>query len=232
MIPESNFSRNLSEVLSQIESACSQSGRSFDEIRLLPVTKNWPSDAIQYCLRASLDQVGENRVQEAREKMKSLQNVKFELIGHLQRNKVKDVVGNFYRIQTIDSIKLLERVATLAKDKSVKQKILIQVNAGNDPAKFGISMESAESLVEKALGLESIELEGLMTIAPFVPENLSIARRCFNNLQVLKNKLVERTGAGLHELSMGMSADLSEAIAEGATMIRVGSALFGNRQIR
>ena len=105
----------------------------FDEIRLLPVTKNWPSDAIQYCLRANLDQVGENRVQEAREKMKSLQNVKFELIGHLQRNKVKDVVGNFYRIQTIDSIKLLERVAILAKDKSVKQKILIQVNAGNDP---------------------------------------------------------------------------------------------------
>ena len=161
--------------------------------------------------------------------MKSLQNVKFELIGHLQRNKVKDVVGNFYRIQTIDSIKLLERVAILAKDKSVKQKILIQVNAGNDPAKFGVSMESAESLVEKALALESIELEGLMTIAPFAPENLSIARRCFNNLQVLKQKLVEKTGAGLDELSMGMSADLSEAIAEGATMIRVGSALFGNR---
>ena len=95
--------------------------------------------------------------------------------------------------------------------------------------KFGVSMESAESLVEKALALESIELEGLMTIAPFVPENLSIARRCFNNLQVLKQKLVEKTGAGLDELSMGMSADLSEAIAEGATMIRVGSALFGNR---
>ena len=90
-------------------------------------------------------------------------------------------------------------------------------------------MESAESLVEKALALESIELEGLMTIAPFAPENLSIARRCFNNLQVLKQKLVEKTGAGLDELSMGMSADLSEANAEGATMIRVGSALFGNR---
>ena len=232
MIQESKFTQNLIEVLSQIESACVQSSRSADEIRLLPVTKNWPSDAIQYCRRANLKQVGENRVKEALEKMKLSQNCKFELIGHLQRNKVKDVVGKFYRIQTIDSVRLLERVATFAKQKSVKQKILVQVNAGNDPAKFGISLEGAESLVEKALAFESIELEGLMTIAPFAPENLSIARRCFNNLQNLKQKLVEKTGAQLHELSMGMSADLTEAIAEGATMIRVGTALFGSRNQR
>jgi pyridoxal phosphate enzyme (YggS family) len=153
----------------------------------------------------------------------------FELIGHLQSNKVNLATGNFARIQTVDSMKLLERIGAASEKKSTYQKILIQVNAGDDPAKFGITVDEAEPLVERALEINSIRLNGLMTIAPFAEGDTKVASKCFAKLRILKDRLELKTGAELPELSMGMSGDLKEAIVEGATIVRVGSALFGKR---
>ena len=229
MITQEEFFQNLSDLNSRIEDACEKSGRPRSSLTLLPVTKNWPSEVVKYCKNAGLKTVGENRVQEAIEKMSDVPNFDFELIGHLQSNKVNMATGNFARIQTVDSMKLLERIGAASEKKSKCQKILIQVNAGDDPAKFGITVDEAELLVERALEINSIQLNGLMTIAPFIEGDTKVASKCFAKLRVLKERLELKTGAELPELSMGMSGDLTEAIAEGATIVRVGSALFGKR---
>jgi pyridoxal phosphate enzyme (YggS family) len=232
MITQEEFFRNLSDLNDRIEDACEKSGRTKSSLTLLPVTKNWPSEVVKYCKNAGLKTVGENRVQEGIEKMSDVPDFDFELIGHLQSNKVNLATGNFARIQTVDSMKLLERIGAASEKKSTYQKILIQVNAGDDPAKFGITVDEAELLVERALEINSIRLNGLMTIAPFAEGDTKVASKCFAKLRILKDRLELKTGAELPELSMGMSGDLKEAIAEGATIVRVGSALFGKRVTR
>jgi pyridoxal phosphate enzyme (YggS family) len=138
-------------------------------------------------------------------------------------------VGKFSSIQTIDSLKLMDRVNSVALLNDLIQPVLLQVNAGNDPAKFGVSIENTESLLEHALTLNGICIDGFMTIAPYDPQNKSVARSCFSNLRNLRDRMSERFDCRFSKLSMGMSGDMDEAIAEGSTMIRVGSALFGNR---
>lgn len=230
MIEEQDFYSNYQKVKHAIEIACEKCSRSVNEITLLPVTKNWPVDAVNYCKNAGINIVGENRVQEAIEKMDKVDAVEFELIGHLQRNKVKQVVGSFMRIQTVDSLKLLERIGNFASSMKCKQRVLLQVNAGNDPAKYGVSVENAHPLLEKALQINSLTVDGLMTIAPYAPDDISVAQICFSKLRELRDELEVNFGVELSELSMGMSDDLPTAISEGSTMIRVGSALFGHRQ--
>lgn len=229
MISENDFSLNLASVRERLENACNQNGRSSEEVTLLPVTKNWPSDAVELCRNAGIFRVGENRVQEAVTKMESVEAVDFDLIGHLQGNKAKQAVGKFSCIQSVDSEKLLEKLARLADERDLTQKILLQVNAGNDPAKFGISIENCSLIVEKALKLQSLEVLGFMTIAPFDPENKNTAKETFAKLRKLRDEMSFAFGRSFTELSMGMSGDLDEAISEGSTMIRVGSALFGER---
>lgn len=229
MINKSEFSNNLSAVKKQIKDVCDISGRSLDEVKLLPVTKNWPVEAVSYCMDHGIERVGENRVQEAIKKMDVQKGMKFELIGHLQSNKAKLAVGAFNRIQSIDSSKILNLVGRLAKEKNIVQEVLLQVNAGNDPAKYGISIEEARQLLEEALGISSISVEGFMTIAPYAPNNNEVSRQCFSKLRELRDNLAHTYGMKFGELSMGMSGDLKEAISEGSTMIRVGSALFGQR---
>ena len=150
---KSEFSTNLSTVKKQIQDACDSSDRSLDEVRLLPVTKNWPVEAVSYCMAHGIVRVGENRVQEALAKMDVEKGMEFELIGHLQSNKAKLAVGAFNRIQSIDSSKILNLVGRLAKEKNIVQEVLLQVNAGNDPAKYGIPIEEARQLLEEALGI-------------------------------------------------------------------------------
>ena len=229
MIKETEFLENLSKVKREIASSCLKYGRSLDEITLLPVTKNWPIDAVTFCRNSKIKSVGENRVQEALSKMDGNQSMNFELIGHLQSNKAKHVVGKFSSIQTIDSLKLMDRVNSVALLNDLIQPILLQVNAGNDPAKFGVSIEDTEALLEHALTLNGICVDGFMTIAPYDLQNKSVARSCFSNLRNLRDQMSERFDCRFSKLSMGMSGDMDEAIAEGSTMIRVGSALFGNR---
>lgn len=229
MINEGVFSKNLFKVRGEIAISCKKHGRCTDEITLLPVTKNWPIDAVNYCRNSGIKIVGENRVQEALGKMTGNESINFELIGHLQSNKAKHVVGKFSSIQTVDSKKLLDRINSLALLNNVTQSVLVQVNAGNDPAKFGISMEDTESLLEHASSLKGVCVDGFMTIAPYDPLNKSVARSCFSNLRNLRDQMSDRFGCNFSKLSMGMSGDIDEAIAEGSTMIRVGSALFGSR---
>ena len=230
MISEKEFSRNLSTVKEQIEKACDKYGRSAEDVTLLPVTKNWPVDAVKICEVNGIKRVGENRVQEALQKMESTPGTNYDLIGHLQSNKAKMVVGKFSCIQSVDSFKILDKLAKIANELNVKQPILLQVNAGEDPAKFGISIEEVTEVLGKALNLSSLRVDGFMTIAPYAPKNNKIARDCFANLCRLRDTMSEECKMTFKDLSMGMSGDLNEAIAEGSTMIRVGSSLFGHRE--
>ena len=230
MITEAEFSENLTAVRLEIEKACVQAGRSPDEVTLLPVTKNWPVEAVRYCHNANLTKVGENRVQEAKLKMGSINGIEWELIGHLQSNKVNQAIECFSRIQSVDSSKLLNRINHASNKRGLVTRILLQVNTGNDPAKFGVSAEDANLLMEEALKLENLKVEGLMTVAPIDSTQNICPANAFSSLRILGEKLSNEFGVPLNELSMGMSGDLKHAILEGSTVIRVGSSLFGSRK--
>ncbi|HNW42129.1 MAG TPA: YggS family pyridoxal phosphate-dependent enzyme, partial [Opitutaceae bacterium] len=147
---------------------------------------------------------------------------------HLQSNKAKLAVAHFDRVQSVDSEKLLRVLAQAAEAQSKTLPVLLQINAGNDPAKFGAEPADAPRLLELALALPTLRVEGLMTIAP-LSEDRDVARRTFANLRTIRDTLSAQFGVALPELSMGMSGDLAEAIAEGSTLVRVGTALFGQR---
>ena len=230
MITEKEFQNNLSILRERLAEACALSNRSVEEVQILPVTKNWPVQAVHYSQRAGFSRVGENRVQEALEKKSSVEGMEWDLIGHLQSNKAKQVIGQFSRVQTVDSSKLLGKLHLASTKLNVKTGILIQVNTGNDPAKNGILEEQCEEFVEKTLGYSSLILEGFMTMAPFAPDDPKVARNAFSRLRNLKDQMSSQFNIPLPELSMGMTGDLGEAVAEGRTMIRVGSALFGQRE--
>jgi pyridoxal phosphate enzyme (YggS family) len=155
--------------------------------------------------------------------------VRWELIGHLQSNKAKIAATHFGRIQSVDSEKLLNVLDRAAGELGRKLPVLLQVNAGNDPAKFGAEPADAPRLLDLALAKPHLQVDGLMTIAP-LSDDPAVARRTFANLRAIRDQLAARTGAPLRELSMGMSGDLDAAIAEGSTLVRVGSALYGARE--
>ena len=230
MISYGEFADNCKRLEERIRKAADASGRKFEEVAVLPVTKTHPVAAAQYSAQYGFKSVGENRVQEAVEKIaQNAADIEWELIGHLQTNKAKAAAANFARIQSVDSIKLLAKLDKEAAEISKTQRVLLQINAGRDPAKFGAEIEEAPALLECALGLENISVEGLMTIAP-LDEDLDTASHCFANLRNLRDGLETKFSVKLRELSMGMSGDLERAIAEGSTVIRVGSFLFGERE--
>lgn len=229
MIIREVFLNNLAALRQQVADACATCGRNPEEVSLLPVTKNWPVDAVEYCVSAGIHRVGENRVQEVALKQEQIDGVHWELIGHLQSNKVNHAVGRFARIQTLDSVKLIRKVQATAERINHPTAVLLQVNAGNDPAKYGFKLEESAFALDEILKSSHLRVDGLMAIAPFAPEEPSIARDCFDKLAELRQSLQNSHGVRLNELSMGMSDDLVHAIAAGSTMIRVGSALFGNR---
>ncbi len=212
-----------------MKAACIRAGRPAAEVRLLAVTKTHPAAAAEYAARYGLRAVGENRVQEGMEKRaQCTMPLAWELIGHLQSNKAKLAVAHFDRVQSVDSEKLLRVLAQAAEAQSKTLPVLLQINAGNDPAKFGAEPADAPRLLELALTLPALRVEGLMTIAP-LSEDRDVARRTFANLRTIRDTLSAQFGVSLPELSMGMSGDLAEAIAEGSTLVRVGTALFGQR---
>ena len=229
MISRASFLENLERIQERIALACDRYGRNQEEVCLLPVTKNWPVDAVAHCQSAGIERVGENRVQEARAKQEQISGVQWDLIGHLQSNKINQVVGNFARIQTVDSVKLIKKLQIAAENKGQKCDIFLQVNAGNDPAKYGFMVDEVADALDQVLESPSLNIEGLMTIAPFAPEDPQVAQSCFQRLAKLRDSLQNSHHLSLQHLSMGMSDDLESAIAEGSTMIRVGSALFGTR---
>ncbi|HAV11902.1 MAG TPA: YggS family pyridoxal phosphate-dependent enzyme [Opitutae bacterium] len=230
MISYDEFSQNLATVEARIVSACKRAKRSRESVLLMPVTKNHPVAAVDYAQRAGLLSVGENRVQEAASKVKEGSDlaVRWELIGHLQSNKAKDAVAIFDRVQSVDSMKLLGRLNRQAEEQGKRLPILLQCNTGEDPNKYGFRVDEMESALEAALNAESLEVDGLMTIAP-LDDDPEIAKTAFIGLRELRDQLAERFHVELRELSMGMTGDLEIAIAAGSTQIRVGTALYGSR---
>lgn len=213
--------------------ACRAAGRDPRSAVLLPVTKTHPATAADYVARYGLTAVGENRVQELVEKRAQVTTpLRWELIGHLQSNKAKLAAQHCHRVQSADSDKLLRQLDRAAGELGKTLAVLLQVNAGHDPAKFGAEPADAPRLLETALTLPHLQVDGLMTIAPLgttPDETAALARRTFANLRTIRDDLARRSGRPLQELSMGMTGDYAAAIAEGSTMIRVGTALFGLR---
>ncbi|OIO58562.1 MAG: YggS family pyridoxal phosphate-dependent enzyme [Verrucomicrobia bacterium CG_4_10_14_3_um_filter_43_23] len=229
MISYTEFQENLKDLNQQIVDACAACGREASSVRILPVTKTFPVEAVEYAYKAGFLSIGENRVQEAIAKKEGCNaSIEWELIGHLQSNKVNAAVSLFDRIQSVDSLKLLSKINHAAELEGKTIRILVQVNAGKDPAKFGLSIRDTKPFFQEALTFRHLKIEGLMTIAP-LDEDLSVAREAFSNLRKIRDQLVTEFGIALPELSMGMTADLQEAIREGSTMVRVGSGLFGSR---
>lgn len=225
----SEFQARADHVRALIEAACTKSGRRPEEVELLAVTKNHDVWAPEFAAKYGLRAVGENRVQEGVEKRsKCSAKLCWELIGHLQSNKAKLAVEHFGRVQSVDSTKLAEQLNKAATAQNKTLSVLLQINAGRDPAKFGAEIEESDALLEQVQKCTALRVEGLMTIAP-LSEDRAVARNCFATLRELRDRLALRSGLPLTVLSMGMSGDLEEAVAEGSTQIRVGTALFGAR---
>jgi PLP dependent protein len=223
------FAQRAAAVRAAIAAAASAAGRAPSEIELLAVTKSHPPAAAEYAARFGLRAVGENRVQEGADKRAQVSApLRWELIGHLQSNKAALAARSFDRIQSVDREKLLGVLDQEAAKRGQPLPILLQVNAGQDPAKFGADPAQAQGLLEAALAKTHLRVDGLMTIAP-LSDDPAVARRTFAALRLLRDDLAVRCGHPLRELSMGMSGDFAAAIAAGSTLVRVGSALFGPR---
>jgi pyridoxal phosphate enzyme (YggS family) len=236
LIDYAQFALRADTVRARIAKACAKFVRMADEVELLAVTKTHPPESADFAARYGLRGVGENRVQEGVEKRAkaspAAQALRWELIGHLQSNKARLAAQQFDRIQSVDSEKLLNLLDRAANECGKTLPILLQINAGNDPAKFGAEPADAPRLLEVALGRPHLRVDGLMTIAPLgatEAETAAHAERTFNNLRTLRDGLAARCGVPLRELSMGMTADLEIAIGAGSTLVRVGTALFGAR---
>jgi hypothetical protein len=224
-----DFKRRADAVRSKMAQACALARRREDEVELIAVTKSQPAQAAEFAARYGIGAVGENRVQEAVDKRALTSTaLRWELIGHLQSNKAKLAASHFERIQSVDSEKLLAILDRAAGELGKRLPILLQVNAGLDPAKSGVEPDEAPRLLAAALALGNLRVDGLMTVAP-LSDDPAVARRTFANLREIRDRLASDSGTRLAELSMGMTGDMEDAIAEGSTIVRIGSALFGSR---
>ena len=223
---------NLARVMDRIATAARRSGRLPDQIRLVAVGKTHPPDAIQAAIDAGATIIGENYIQEARNKFDalSLAPVQWHFIGHLQSNKAKYAIRLFDLIHTVDSAKLAVELDKQARKAGKVQDILVQVNISGETSKSGLCEADVERLLRTISSLKSVSVKGLMTLPPFFddPEG---ARPFFASLKALRDRLraLNLQGVEMNELSMGMTGDFEAAIEEGATLVRIGTCIFGER---
>ena len=225
---------NLANVEKNIEQACKNAGRSRDEVTLIAVSKTKPVEMLQEIYDENIRDFGENKVQELCSKMEQLpSDIRWHMIGHLQRNKVKYIVGKVELIHSVDTYRLAEEINIQAKKQNVIVPILVEVNIAHEESKFGISAEDAILLVEEISKLENIRIKGLMTIAPYV-ENPEDNRLYFRKIKQLSVDITNNNidNVFMEILSMGMTGDYMVAIEEGATMVRVGTGIFGERNYK
>ena len=224
MIPE-----NINKIRQEISNICHKCGRDPKEITLIAVSKNNPLSAIEEVEKCGLTQFGENKAQELRDKSEiKSDGVFWHFIGHLQTNKVKYVIKVSELIHSVDSAKVLEEINKRAESENKIQKILFEVNTADQSNKFGLKdFDSLEALINSAKELPHVEVKGLMTMAPYTDDR-DLIRECFIQLREWKEKLNEK-GNKLIDLSMGMTNDFDIAIEEGSTIIRIGTAIFGER---
>ena len=223
---------NLKEVEEKIKKACERSGRSRDEVTLIAVSKTKPIEMMQEAMQAGTTVFGENKVQEIVRKEAELpDSVEWHLIGHLQRNKVRQIAGKVARIHSVDSLRLAEQIQKEYEKIDQTADILIEVNVAKEESKFGLMPEETESVIREIAKYPNVKVHGLMTIAPFV-KNAEENRIHFQNLRKLLVDIDAKNidNISMNELSMGMTGDYEVAIEEGATFIRVGTGIFGSRQ--
>ena len=222
---------NYREVVRRVGEACARSGRNRKEVTLIAVSKTKPVELIREAMDAGADVFGENKVQELCDKYEQLpKTLHWHLIGHLQRNKVKYIVDKVDLIHSVDSMRLAEEISKEAEKKQTDVKVLIEVNVAQEESKFGVSVDETEELVREIAKLPRIHVLGLMTIAPNVsdPEENRPVFRTLKKLAVdIKMKNIDNVRMDV--LSMGMTGDYQVAIEEGATMVRVGTGIFGER---
>jgi len=222
---------NLEKVKKNIDAACKHAGRDVKEVTLIAVSKTKPISMIEEAYENHTLDFGENKVQEIIEKYEQLpKEIRWHMIGHLQKNKVKYIVDKVALIHSVDSYELALVIQKEAKKKKVITPILIEVNVAKEDSKFGIYPEDTVALVERVSKLPNIRIDGLMTIAPFA-ENAEENRIYFKNLYKLYVDINVKNidNVNMYVLSMGMTGDYQIAIEEGATMVRVGTGIFGNR---
>jgi pyridoxal phosphate enzyme (YggS family) len=239
---ENRLSKNIKNIYKRIAHAAMRAGRDPHDVRLIAVTKNVEADVVVKALEIGLRDFGENRVQEFREKLSDVRNLlavppggsfkgyrpRWHLIGHLQKNKAKMAIELFDLIHSVDSEELAEIVNRLAEKINKKQRILIQVKLSDEESKYGILQEKVLVLLNRLREMRHLKVEGLMTIPPFF-EDPEKVRPYFRELKAIRDN-AGAMGFSLRELSMGMSNDFEVAIEEGATMVRVGTAIFGERK--
>lgn len=221
----------LTEVEKKIEKACERAGRSREEVTLIAVSKTKPVEVLQEAYDLGVRTFGENKVQELVDKYEALpKDIHWHMIGHLQTNKVKYIVDKVDMIHSVDSLKLAETIEKEAAKKNCVVKILVEVNVAEEESKFGLKIEEVVPFIEKIAAFPHIRVCGLMTIAPFV-ENSEENRGIFANLHKLSVDIMDKNidNVNVNILSMGMTNDYEVAIEEGATMVRVGTGIFGVR---
>ena len=225
---------NLRTVEENISAACKRSGRERDDVTLIAVSKTKPVEMLREAYDLGCRDFGENKVQELVDKYDKMpEDVRWHMIGHLQRNKVKYIVDKVYMIHSVDSLRLAEEISKEAVKKNVTVSILVEVNVAGEESKFGITAEEAATLVENIAQLPNIVVKGLMTIAPYV-EDSEENRLYFAKLKQIYVDIIHKNidNVFMEELSMGMTGDYEVAIEEGATYVRVGTGIFGERQYK
>lgn len=223
-------SENLKRVKERIAAACESVGRDPAEVKIVAVTKTHPPEVIREAVKAGINIIGENRVQEAEEKYNEIEaRVEWHMVGHLQRNKVRKALSIFSMIESLDSLRLALEIKKESAKRGQITPCLIEVNTSGEETKFGVAPRELAELVTEVLKLEHIKLVGLMTLGPLTEEEDRI-RRSFVQLRELRDRVENIFGCYLPHLSMGMSEDFEIAVQEGATMVRLGRVLFGPRR--
>jgi len=222
--------QNINWLKNEIINTCAQVGRDPEEVNLIAVTKTIDTFRINEAVNKGIKEVGENRVQEIIDKYDKISEVNWHMIGHLQTNKVKYIIDKVKLIHSLDRINLATEINNRAKQQNLEARVLIQVNVAKEDTKFGIASEEVYGFIESIYNLENIKIQGLMTIAPYVEEPEEV-RKYFKELKNIFEEIKMRNykGVEMKYLSMGMTNDFKIAIEEGSNMIRVGTAIFGER---
>jgi PLP dependent protein len=228
----SSIAENLERVREQIATAAANSGRSLDDVELVAITKTHPAESVREALEAGQILFGESRVQEARAKIPELpSNCRWHFVGHLQKNKIRHALPLFELLHSIDSLELARDINRIAEEDGSYPNVLLQVNVAGEGSKFGFSPDQLHAEIEKLLDLPRLTFSGLMCIPPLA-EEAEASRKYFIQLRELREEVEHHCGIKLTHLSMGMTNDYPVAIEEGATLVRVGTAIFGERKIR
>ncbi|HEU0275055.1 MAG TPA: YggS family pyridoxal phosphate-dependent enzyme [Candidatus Udaeobacter sp.] len=224
-----DVAKNLERVYEQIADAAAKAGRAVAEIELVAITKTHPAERVREAVDAGHRLFGESRVQEARVKIPELpSNLRWHFVGHLQKNKIRHALNLFELFHGVDSLGLAQEISRIAGEEGTQVRVLLEINVAEEGSKFGFKAEKLRAEMESLLGLPRLSIEGLMCIPPLADEG-EASRKYFVKLRELRESLEQEFNVKLPHLSMGMTNDFPVAVLEGATLVRVGTAIFGQR---